>query len=194
MVRGGDSGPAVVPGRPDESLLLEALQYESLEMPPAGPLHKNQIEGIKAWIEAQAPWPDGVVLQPQSSETTADRDWWCYQPVVDFAVPEVKDGGWCRNDIDRFIFARMTAAGIEPSDEATRPTLARRRMAKTRHDRGSTWCATPTQMDTEPTMNGHSPNFTATMSFVRSTPTNPTTNLLLNSWLATKSILGIATH
>ncbi len=126
MVRGGDSGPAVVPGRPDESLLLEALQYESLEMPPAGPLHKNQIEGIKAWIEAQAPWPDGVVLQPQSSETTADRDWWCYQPVVDFAVPEVKDGGWCRNDIDRFIFARMTAAGIEPSDEATRPTLARR--------------------------------------------------------------------
>ncbi len=126
LLEGGDSGPAVVPGKPDESLLLEALRYESFEMPPTGQLEEQVVEGIAAWIEAGSAWPRGLVLKPTSTVTDQDRDWWCYQPLADPAVPEVDDNGWCRNEIDRFIFERLKRVGLAPSVEAEAGQLARR--------------------------------------------------------------------
>jgi len=126
LLRGGDSGPAIVPGKPEESLLMEALRYESFEMPPDEPLKDDQIKGIAAWIKAGAPWPARTVLKPTSPITDEDREWWCYQPISDPAVPDVEDEGWCRNEIDRFIVARLAKDNIAPSVEAERKTLARR--------------------------------------------------------------------
>jgi mono/diheme cytochrome c family protein len=126
MLAGGDSGPAITPGQPEESLLLEALRYESFEMPPGGQLDQSAVDGIAAWIEAGAVWPPGVVLAPTPKISQQDRDWWCYQPIADPVVPEVDDGGWCRNEIDHFIFKRLQGEGLSPAPQAEPARLARR--------------------------------------------------------------------
>ena len=126
LLKGGESGPAIVPGNADESLLLEALKYDSLEMPPDGRLNRNLISGIEKWIAAGAPWPRNVVLKPTPKITAKDREWWCYQPIADPTVPNVDDGGWCRNEIDRFVFARLAQAEIKPAAEANQWQLIRR--------------------------------------------------------------------
>ncbi|MEZ5940069.1 MAG: DUF1553 domain-containing protein [Planctomycetaceae bacterium] len=126
LLRGGESGPAVVPGKPEESLLLEALRYESFEMPPSGQLDDKLVAGIEAWISAGAPWPNTEVLRPISTLTEADRNWWCIQPVADAPVPAVNDNGWCKNEIDHFIFKRLAEAGLTPSESASPRVLTRR--------------------------------------------------------------------
>ncbi|MCA9138566.1 MAG: DUF1549 domain-containing protein, partial [Planctomycetales bacterium] len=126
LLKGGDSGPAVVPGKPDESLIVEALRYESVEMPPSGQLPDTVADGIADWIAAGSAWPQGVVLTPAPKITGEDRDWWCYKPVKEPAIPAVKDNGWCRNVIDRFIFDRLDRDGIRPSPQASSSILARR--------------------------------------------------------------------
>ena len=126
LLQGGDSGPAIVPGKPEESLLLEALRYESFEMPPTEQLDEKVISGIAAWVSADATWPNGLVLKPTPKITEKDRDWWCYQPIADPAVPQVDDHGWCRNEIDHFIFDRLSKEGMTPSAPAEAKKLARR--------------------------------------------------------------------
>lgn len=126
LLKGGESGPAIVPGKPNESLLIEAMKYESFEMPPTGQLEKDLVVGIEKWITAGAKWPKGVVLKPTPKITSIDREWWCYQPIADPAVPQVEDDGWCRTDIDRFIYARLASAGVKPSAPAEPAQLLRR--------------------------------------------------------------------
>jgi mono/diheme cytochrome c family protein len=128
ILAGGDSGPAVVPGEPEESLLLEALRHESFEMPPTGRLDDEAIAGIERWVAAGAAWPAETVLAPANPITAEDRAWWCYQPLADQPVPEPPAAlaGWCRNEIDRFVAAKLTAADIEPAAEATPAALLRR--------------------------------------------------------------------
>ncbi|MGC1272168.1 MAG: PSD1 and planctomycete cytochrome C domain-containing protein [Planctomycetaceae bacterium] len=126
MLTGGAAGPAIVPGKPGESLLLEAVRYESYEMPPSGQLDAALADGLEKWIAAGAPWPEGTVLKPTPKITAEDREWWCYQPIVDPQVPQVDDGSWCRNEIDRFIFARLAAEDMRPAEEAEPLTLVRR--------------------------------------------------------------------
>ncbi|MEW4490676.1 DUF1553 domain-containing protein [Thalassoglobus sp. JC818] len=126
LLTGGESGPAIVTGEPDESLLLEALKYESYEMPPSGQLDESLIEGVQAWIASGADWPEGLALKATEKITSDDRNWWCYQPIDDPAVPEVDDQGWCRNEIDHFIFDRLQTEGLEPSDSGSAKKLARR--------------------------------------------------------------------
>lgn len=126
LLEGGESGPAIVPGKQDESLLIEALRHESFEMPPTGQLEEQVVDGIAAWIKAGSSWPRGLVLKPTPTITEKDRDWWCYQPIADPALPKVDDNGWCRNEIDRFIFDRLKREGFAPSEEADASKLARR--------------------------------------------------------------------
>ena len=126
LLQGGDSGPAIVVGNPDESLLLEALRFESFEMPPSGPLEETITDGIAKWIEAGSSWPPGLVLKPTPKITDEDRDWWCYQPIADPPVPQGDDHGWCRNEIDHFIFDRLNQSGLAPSPQADPVKLARR--------------------------------------------------------------------
>ncbi|MFG0266732.1 MAG: DUF1553 domain-containing protein [Rhodopirellula sp. JB055] len=126
LLQGGDSGPAIVPGKPEESLLLEALRYESFEMPPSGQRDEPNVDGIAAWISAGADWPNGLKLEKISTIDDNDRDWWCYQPVGDPEVPEVDDNGWCRNEIDHFVFQRLNEENISPASEAEPKKLARR--------------------------------------------------------------------
>src|SRR5690606_33535802 len=110
MLQGGDSGPAIVPGKPEESLLIEAVKYESFEMPPSGQLDAKAIDVLTRWIAMGAPWPGDTGVAVRSGEpliSDEDRAWWAFQPVREPPVPEVDDNGWSKSPIDKFIYQKL---------------------------------------------------------------------------------------
>jgi len=133
-LKGGKSGPALVPGKPDQSLLWERVHAD--EMPPKKPLAQKDKSTLNAWLAAGAPWgTDPIDPFRFSTSKRAGYDWWSLQPVrrsvadaacVGPAPPQVKNVSWPRNPIDRFVLARLEAEGLIPSDEANRRTLIRR--------------------------------------------------------------------
>ena len=130
MLTGGDSGPAVVPGNPKESLLLEALRHESFEMPPTTKLPDNVIADFEKWIAKGAPDPrksTGPVARPRSTiDVDEGRKFWAFQQPKQAAIPATKDKAWPRGDIDRFVLDRLEKEGVSPSKETDRRTLLRR--------------------------------------------------------------------
>lgn len=116
LIQGGESGPAIVPGKPEESLLIEALRYESFEMPPKGRLPKRIVEDFETWVSMGAPDPrkDHDAPEPISSAIDAS-ELWSFQPVTDVAPPEVKG---LSDPIDRFIRKRLLVEGITPAGPA----------------------------------------------------------------------------
>lgn len=127
---GGDSGPAIVPENPDESLLIAAVRYgdESTAMPPKGKLPVAEIEILTQWVLRGAPDPRTDSAQPARTEIDLEkgRQHWAYQPVRPVPVPAVRQSAWPRNDIDRFILARQEAQGLTPTRDATPEVLIRR--------------------------------------------------------------------
>jgi hypothetical protein len=129
-VKGGDNGPAVVPGDPDRSLLVRAVRYQGdIKMPPKNRLTPNQVEVLVRWVRMGAPDPrDGssVTTKP-NLDIEAGRNHWAFRPLRAQAPPAVADSaGWCRTPIDCFILAAQVARGLAPNPEADRRTLLRR--------------------------------------------------------------------
>ncbi|MDR3622251.1 MAG: PSD1 and planctomycete cytochrome C domain-containing protein [Paludisphaera borealis] len=125
MVEGGDTGPALEPGKPDESLLIRAVrQTGDLKMPPKKALSKEQVAVLERWIAAGAPWPQASTPAAATRKEIWARHW-AFQPVADPKPPAV-GSDWGRNPIDAFIKAKLDAAGLSPSPAADRPTLIRR--------------------------------------------------------------------
>jgi hypothetical protein len=121
--KGGNKGPAVVPGKSADSLLVKAVTAAEgvKSMPPKGPpLAADEIAVLTAWIDAGAAVPADEVVAPAASKH------WAFQPVARPEPPAVKNADWVRNPIDRFILARLEKEGITPSPEADRVTLIRR--------------------------------------------------------------------
>ena len=135
VLKGGDSGPSIVPGDPDASPLYVAVTYLDKEfaMPPRGRMSANAIEDIRRWIEMGAPDPrtgtaagTEIEVDPRRDPRGGGRDHWAYRPMGVVDPPNPTEAGWCRTEIDRFILDRIRAAGIEPAPTADRRTLARR--------------------------------------------------------------------
>ena len=133
LLTGGDTGPALVPGNPDKSLLVKAVHYKGeLKMPPKGQLAPKQIAALAAWIRQGAPWPESTAaVRPAPKDlgfriTPKDRAFWAFRPVADPPAPAVKDTAWPRTAVDRFVLARLEAAGLRPVEPADRRTLIRR--------------------------------------------------------------------
>ena len=128
MRRGGDSGPAVTPGNPVESLLLDAIRYDSFEMPPDRRLSDSVIADFVRWIRIGAPDPrDGPAgPPPRNVDIETGRQFWAFQPPRKIAVAPVKDSAWPRTEVDRFILKRLEARGLKPVADADRVTLIRR--------------------------------------------------------------------
>lgn len=135
--RAGASGTAaVVPGKPDESLLLKAVGYEGdLQMPPNGKLADEEIAVLRRWIESGAPWPQSDAATEDVSQLSmsqrvdrARQQHWAYQPVSKAPPPalEPHSQAWGRSPLDAFIAARLNAVGLPPSPETDRRTLIRR--------------------------------------------------------------------
>lgn len=126
---GGDSGPAVVPGNPDESLLLSALKYDSFEMPPSGKLSDEVIQDFERWIAAGATDPRSASAAPtrlSPADKLAPADHWAFQTPQLPAVPDEVADPWVRNSIDGFVLRRLVEQGWRPADEANKYTLIRR--------------------------------------------------------------------
>ena len=130
-LKGGDTGQAIMPGKPDQSLLIKAVRYQDdVKMPPKGKLTPKQIDLLVQWVRMGAPDPRGdtpaqVARKPVDVER--GRSFWAFQPLQDVTPPAVKDAaGWCRTPIDRFILAKLEEKGVLPNPPADRRTLIRR--------------------------------------------------------------------
>ena len=129
---GGESGPSILPGKADSSLLYRAVLYkeESLEMPPKRKLPDAVIADFKKWIDMGAPWPksdepqivknDGIDFEKFRNEH------WSLKPIINPSPPEVVNTAWPKNPIDQFVLARLEAGKMKPAQEADRRTLIRR--------------------------------------------------------------------
>jgi hypothetical protein len=131
--KGGESGPALVPGKPEESRLLEAIRYHNpdLEMPPKGALSPEVVAHFEEWIRRGAPDPrdDGgppVVASSQGINLEEGRRFWSFLPRRQGKPPAVENEGWPRDPIDHFILARLDQEKLKPSADTTAHTLLRR--------------------------------------------------------------------
>jgi hypothetical protein len=125
---GGNSGPAVVPGKSGDSRLITAVSGGNDDipvMPPKGPrLAAGEIERLRKWIDAGAAIPAEETANGNKPAPRAKH--WAFQPIQRPSLPAVRAAHWCRNGIDRFILARLEKEGVAPSPEADRVTLLRR--------------------------------------------------------------------
>lgn len=133
LLAGGDNGPAIVPGDPDSSPLIQAVRYTKKEfaMPPAksgGKLPDSVIKDFEEWVRRGASDPrTGISNKTVKKDIYADaRKWWAYQPLTKPSVPTTNDAGWAYGDIDRFIATAWQAKGLKPVKDADPATLLRR--------------------------------------------------------------------
>ncbi len=132
LLRGGASGqPAIAPGDPDKSLLIRAIRHTDpkLQMPLGGKLPEAVIRDFEEWVKMGAPDPRGATA-PDAAWRPYDFDeakkFWSFQPVKDYAPPQVKNEAWARTPVDRFVLAKLEEKGLKPAAEADRRTLIRR--------------------------------------------------------------------
>ena len=126
MLKGGDSGPAIVPARPEESLVIQAVahRHEELKMPPKGKLPDAEVAMLSRWVSMGAPWPANARTASGGKDSAAEH--WAFRPVRPAAAPTVKDRSWVQSPVDAFVLARLEAKGIAPSPPTDRRTLIRR--------------------------------------------------------------------
>lgn len=126
LLKGGDSGPAIVAGQPKQSRLIEAVGYGGeLQMPPDDRLSDAQIAALTHWVRSGAVWPDTTPSIRASRKPTAESHW-AFQPVRQPPIPQPRHPESMRTPVDLFVLARLDQAGLVPSPEADRRTLIRR--------------------------------------------------------------------
>ena len=133
MLKGGQTGPAITPGKPEDSELVLAISYDpsGYQMPPTGKLKPDEIEALTRWVKMGAPWPGDAETPAAGGESEgidiAERArHWSFQPVRRPEVPAVDNTSWPRNPIDQFLLARLEAASLQPADPAGKRTWLRR--------------------------------------------------------------------
>ncbi|HEX7281611.1 MAG TPA: DUF1549 domain-containing protein, partial [Vicinamibacterales bacterium] len=134
LLRGGETGPAIVPGDPDKSALLKAVQHaDGFPRMPRGraKLPAQDIDALAEWIRAGAVWPSDaatptLAVSHERVITDEQRAYWAFRPLAKPAPPAVSRTTWPRTDIDRFILARLEKEGLAPVGEADKLTLLRR--------------------------------------------------------------------
>jgi hypothetical protein len=127
LLQGGTRGTVVVPGNAAGSRLVEMISGPDPRMPKQGArLTPDEVADFRAWIDAGAPWPTGVVLLLDEQKPRVGPDWWSLRPLARPLLPRVQDAGWVRTPVDAFVLAALEAKGLRPSPPADRRTLIRR--------------------------------------------------------------------
>lgn len=130
FLKGSDTGPMVVAGKPEQSLLLRVLRYDGeTRMPPRGKLPDNVLAALTEWVRMGAPWPEDAGMGATSITppiADARQRHWSFQPVRKPAMPVAQKHAWIQNPIDAFVLARLEARGLAPAPAADRRTLIRR--------------------------------------------------------------------
>lgn len=135
-VKGGDAGPAIVPGKPEESLLIKAVSWHDLDlqMPPKKKLSDRELNVLTEWVRRGAHDPrlasqgsaQAAVQKSSALSVEAGRTFWAYAPLTPPAPPAVKNSAWVRGDIDRFVLAGLESRGMQPVADAAPVDLVRR--------------------------------------------------------------------
>jgi mono/diheme cytochrome c family protein len=133
-LQGGETGPAIVPGRPGDSLLVKAISHadKDLRMPPKAKLSDDEIATLTHWIKLGAPWPGGETtagtkVRPRAANISDDdRRYWFFQPLGRPAIPPVNNKDRVANPIDAFLLEKLEAVKLSYSRPADKPTLIRR--------------------------------------------------------------------
>ena len=135
ILKGGDTGPAIVPGNPEQSLLVKAIRYKDTNtaMPPKQKLTDTEIAALTKWVEIGAPWPGSDSTAVAKGGKSAGYDWekfrrehWSFKPITPSDPPELKNMMWPKGNIDRFVMARLESAKIMPNPSAKKHILIRR--------------------------------------------------------------------
>ena len=133
LMKGGDSGQAIEPGRPEASRLIEAVNHSAdLQMPPKGKLKEAEVAALARWVRDGAAWPEATVeVRPAASVASGkvsaeDRAFWAFRPVEVPPIPMVKDASWPKGAIDRFVLEQLEAKGLRPVAPADKRSLIRR--------------------------------------------------------------------
>jgi len=149
MLKGGRSGPAIVPGDPEKSLMIQAVRQtrDTLKMPKGGQLKPAEVDVLVEWVRAGAPWPvavqtaaagkpadAGSAMKPAASASAApayvikpeQRAFWSFQPLHASPAPAVSHTSWPKTDIDKFVLARLESQGLAPVRAADKRVLLRR--------------------------------------------------------------------
>jgi hypothetical protein len=127
LLKGGDDGPVIVPGRPDDSRLIMAVRHQGdLKMPPKQKLSPQAIDALAHWVKIGAPWPEAKTAGRIDAGDNAWKRHWAFQSLRSPLLPAVKNQSWPVTTIDRFVLAALEAKGLVPSTAAERHTLIRR--------------------------------------------------------------------
>jgi hypothetical protein len=132
LIQGGNRGAAVVPGDPENSLLIQAVLHEDedLKMPPKKQLSKEEVAILTKWIKDGAAWPEVdvslVQSKPNAKYDKLRKEHWAWQPLKETQPPEVRNDSWPRSEIDRYILAKLEEKGLQPGQDADRLSLIRR--------------------------------------------------------------------
>ncbi len=130
MLKGGDSGPVLVPGKAKESLIIKALEHDGPTKMPSQSvkLPKETISDFVKWIDMGAPDPrEGkIVSKKRSIDIEQGRQYWAFQPLGSSAPPAVKNAAWGKTPIDRFILAKLEEKGLTPNGAINAERLLRR--------------------------------------------------------------------
>ncbi len=133
FLRGGDSGPAAIPGKPAGSLFIEAIGYQNvdLQMPPKSKLSDREIADLKQWVSLGMPWPKQATPKNERKEPVFDiaerrQNHWAWQPVKKAIPPKVERADWSTNPIDAFVLHRLETEGLAPAPRASKRSLIRR--------------------------------------------------------------------
>ncbi|MDB4353159.1 DUF1549 domain-containing protein [bacterium] len=126
MAAGGESGAVIVSGKPGESLLMQSMRYDGMEMPPTGKLPEAVLNDFEKWI-TQGAFDPRTKASSRSVQPAEDLDaLWSFQTRVVSPTPRVIDETWSRGPLDQFVLARMEAVGLKPTHDADAITLVRR--------------------------------------------------------------------
>ena len=129
ILLGGHSGPSLIPGNPEESLIIQAVRYEDegLQMPPTGRLSDEAIADLTEWVADGSVWSDTGAEQLEPYEISEQhRNFWSFQAVSQPTVPVVDDPRWKESPVDRFIFTKLAEKGLTPGQRADKRGLIRR--------------------------------------------------------------------
>ena len=133
IIEGGGTGPAMVPGHPEESLLIDAINYGDVyEMPPDTKMDQDDIDTLTRWVEMGAPWPkektSKPTVKPEAGFDIKQRRsrHWCWQPIANPKVPAVSNQNWSQDAIDHFILAKLDSLNLRPAEKTSRERLIRR--------------------------------------------------------------------
>ncbi|MDR3638836.1 MAG: DUF1549 domain-containing protein, partial [Isosphaeraceae bacterium] len=131
VIEGGSTGPAVVPGKPEESLLVDAINYgDTYQMPPRSKLPEKEIASLTRWVERGAPWPVEQGAKPAGAGETFNLKerarHWSFQPLRAPALPTVKNSAWPATPADRFLLAKLETQGLQPAPDTDKRTWLRR--------------------------------------------------------------------